>query len=44
MELFYSRWLQNGNKREAFTYAKKELRKDYPLPKFWGAFIMVGTE
>jgi CHAT domain-containing protein len=44
MELFYSRWLQNGNKREAFTYAKKELRKDYPSPKFWGAFIMVGAE
>jgi CHAT domain-containing protein len=44
MELFYSRWLQSGNKREAFTYAKKELRKEYPSPKFWGAFIMVGTD
>ncbi|WP_250631983.1 CHAT domain-containing protein [Rhodoflexus caldus] len=44
MELFYSRWLQNGNKREAFTYAKKELRKEYPSPKFWGAFIMVGAD
>ena len=44
MELFYSRWLQNGNKREAFNYAKKELRKEYPSPKYWGAFIMVGTE
>ncbi len=44
MELFYARWLQNGDKREAFTYAKKELRKEYPSPKFWGAFIMVGAE
>lgn len=44
MELFYSRWLQTGNKREAFTYAKKELRKEYPSPKYWGAFIMVGAE
>lgn len=44
MELFYSRWLQTGNKRESFTYAKKELRKEYPSPKFWGAFIMVGAE
>lgn len=44
MELFYSRWLQTGNKREAFTYAKKEIRKEYLLPKYWGAFIMVGVE
>ncbi|WP_448519566.1 CHAT domain-containing protein [Rhodoflexus sp.] len=44
MELFYSHWLQNGDKREAFTYAKKELRKEYPSPKYWGAFIMVGAE
>lgn len=44
MELFYSRWLQSGNKREAFIYAKKELRKEYPSPKYWGAFIMLGAE
>jgi len=42
MENFYTYWLQSGNKREAFSKAKKELMKTYPNPKYWGAFIMVG--
>lgn len=42
MERFYTYWLQSGNKREAFTKAKKELMKENPDPKYWGAFIMIG--
>jgi CHAT domain-containing protein len=42
MENFYMYWLQSGNKREAFNKAKKELMKEYPDPKYWGAFIMIG--
>lgn len=42
MENFYKYWLQSGNKRDAFTKAKKELMKKHPSPKYWGAFIMIG--
>lgn len=42
MENFYTNWLQSGNKREAFTKAKKDLMNEYPDPKYWGAFVMIG--
>ena len=42
MENFYSNWLQSGNKRDAFTKAKKDLMIEYPDPKYWGAFVMIG--
>lgn len=42
MENFYTYWLESGNKREAFNKAKRELMKEYPDPKYWGAFIMIG--
>lgn len=42
MERFYTYWLQFGNTTEAFTKAKKELMKENPDPKYWGAFIMIG--
>lgn len=42
MENFYTNWLQSGNKRDAFTKAKKDLMNEYPDPKYWGAFVMIG--
>ncbi|ANQ47674.2 CHAT domain-containing protein [Flammeovirga sp. MY04] len=40
---FYQLWLKEGhNKRDAFALAKKQLREEYPEPKYWGAFIMIG--
>lgn len=42
MELFYQRWIKTQNKREAFIWAKKELRKQFPAPYYWAAFVMVG--
>ncbi|NJL15189.1 MAG: tetratricopeptide repeat protein [Microscillaceae bacterium] len=43
MILFYDNWLsKRQNKRIAFINAQKELRKKYPEPFFWGAFVMVG--
>lgn len=42
MENFYTNWLQSGNKRDAFIKAKKDLMKEYPDPKYWGAFVMIG--
>ncbi|MCC2545824.1 CHAT domain-containing protein [Hymenobacter sp. BT175] len=44
MSLFYQRWMQTGNQRQAFIKAKQELRKQYPEPLYWGAFVMMGTE
>ncbi len=43
MTLFYENWIsKKQTKREAFTNAQNELRKKYPEPYFWGAFVMVG--
>ncbi|TAF34232.1 MAG: CHAT domain-containing protein [Cytophagales bacterium] len=43
MILFYENLLRTGNKREAFIEAKKELRKEFPQPIYWGAFVMLGN-
>jgi CHAT domain-containing protein len=42
MVSFYENWLRLGNKRTAFLAAQNQLRKDFPNPYFWGAFIMIG--
>jgi CHAT domain-containing protein len=39
---FYARWLGGKPKRKAFRDAQLSLRKKYPEPQFWGAFLMVG--
>lgn len=39
---FYTDYLNSGDKRKAFAHAQKEIRKDFPEPKYWGAFVMVG--
>jgi CHAT domain-containing protein len=41
---FYERWLASGNMRRSFVEAKKDLRKEYPDPIFWGSFMMIGLE
>lgn len=43
MTAFYTNWLQKKMpKREAFRDAQKQIRKEHPLPFYWGAFVMVG--
>lgn len=43
MTLFYQNWItEKQPKREAFKNAQKELRKKYPEPNYWGAFVMIG--
>lgn len=43
MTLFYETWLtQKKNPRDAFRIAQQELKKIYPLPKYWGAFVFGG--
>ncbi|MFK7899274.1 MAG: CHAT domain-containing protein [Cyclobacteriaceae bacterium] len=43
MNGFYKRWSEGMTKRKAFIEAKKELRKEYKDPIYWGAFIMIGA-
>ncbi len=44
MAAFYKQMLVLKNKREAFIYAKKQIKKKYDNPIYWGAFIMIGIE
>lgn len=39
---FYELWLKNGDKRKAFTDAKREIKKIYPNPIYWASFVMSG--
>ncbi|MEM7549656.1 MAG: CHAT domain-containing protein [Bacteroidota bacterium] len=39
---FYRNWLSGNEIREAFREAQIELRKTYPEPYYWGAFVMSG--
>jgi CHAT domain-containing protein len=41
MTLFYTYWLQTGDKQKAFRQTQREIKKAYPAPFFWGAFILV---
>jgi CHAT domain-containing protein/DnaJ-domain-containing protein 1 len=38
---FYDKWLKTGDKRKAFVDAKKEIKKTYEAPVYWGVFIMI---
>jgi CHAT domain-containing protein/tetratricopeptide (TPR) repeat protein len=44
MVKFYRKWIETGNKRQAFIDAKKEIRNEYKDPIYWGPFIMIGLE
>ena len=42
MTYFYDFWIEkNMSKRAAFDAAKKEVRKKYPHPFYWGPFIIL---
>lgn len=40
---FYKRWMTSGDLRQAFKEAQVELRKTFPSPYYWGAFVLVGN-
>lgn len=40
MTLFYTHFVEHNNEREAIIYAKKEMKKLFPQPINWGAFIL----
>jgi CHAT domain-containing protein/tetratricopeptide (TPR) repeat protein len=42
MTYFYQYWLGGATKEVAFRQAQNELRKKFPEPFYWGAFVMIG--
>jgi CHAT domain-containing protein len=42
MSAFYLEWIKTGNKTSAFRNAQVSLKKEFPEPYYWGAFVMVG--
>lgn len=44
MNIFYKEWLETGDKRKAFIYAKNKVRDSYDSPIYWGSFIMIGLD
>ncbi len=42
MTEFYTALLKGQNKRQAFKTAQKNLKKRFPEPYYWGAFVLVG--
>lgn len=42
MTTFYEKWTGGENVRTAFRQAQLEVKKIYPHPYFWGAFVVVG--
>jgi CHAT domain-containing protein len=43
MEQFYRSWLSGDEIHDAVKNAQVELRRQYPEPYYWGAFILLGN-
>lgn len=41
MTAFYAKWLDGRSKYDALKEAQNEIRKKYPHPFYWGAFVLV---
>jgi CHAT domain-containing protein len=41
MLLFYDKWLKSGDMRKSFVDAKKEIKKEFNSPIYWGVFVMI---
>jgi CHAT domain-containing protein len=42
MTTFYKEYLKTNNIEQSFNTAQNIVRKKYPEPYYWGAFIVVG--
>jgi CHAT domain-containing protein len=42
MTTFYQKFAEYNNARKAFKEAQLEIKKQYPEPFYWGAFVMTG--
>jgi CHAT domain-containing protein len=41
MRTFYQQWIATGDRVKAWQNAQQNLRKDYPSPYYWGAFVSI---
>lgn len=41
MTIFYENWVNSNNPQEAFLLAQRSVKKSFPEPYYWGAFILV---
>lgn len=41
MTNFYKKWKENGDKQAAFLAAQTQLKKEFPDPYYWGAFVLL---
>ncbi len=42
MTTFYKAWAKTKDIRQSFELAQNTVRKQYPQPKYWGAFVLLG--
>jgi CHAT domain-containing protein len=42
MTTFYKAWLSGATETDALHTAQETVRKQYPHPNYWGAFVLVG--
>ena len=42
MTTFYKEWMRSGDRKGAFKFAMTSVRKQFPHPYYWGAFVMIG--
>lgn len=43
MTHFYKYYLETGNTSEAFKKSQMEIKKQYPAPFYWGAFVLINN-
>lgn len=41
---FYSNMNAGMTMRNSFLEAKREIKKEYPEPRYWGSFVMIGVQ
>jgi CHAT domain-containing protein len=41
MRTFYQQWITTGDQGKAWRNAQQSLRKEYPSPYYWGAFVSI---
>jgi CHAT domain-containing protein len=42
MSAFYAHYVENKSIRNSFVKAQADIRKKYPQPFYWGAFVLIG--
>jgi CHAT domain-containing protein len=43
MNVFYSELLATNDKKKSFRAAQESIKKEFPHPYYWGAFMLIGN-